>query len=109
MKVKLNIQFDDSRYVGDDPEPTRMRVGNIKSFRKAIAGLGLREAKEFVESCTRDLDLEFEAWPKARTIILTATQWGILHLLRTTDQCAFHFSEVTILEDDDDIVDFSRE
>ena len=108
MKVKLNIQFDDSRYVGDDSEPTRMRVGNIKSLKKAINGLGLREAKEFVESCTRDLDKDYSEWSKPRSVIFTAEQWGTLTLLRVTDQCAFHFSEVTILEDDD-VVDFSRE
>ena len=110
MRVKLDILFPVSMYVGDDDKPKRMKIGNIKALRR-VTGLGLKEAKKFVESCERDYDEDYTQWAgvRARTIILTAEQWGVLHLLRETHQCSFFADNVTILEDGEGVVtDFSR-
>ena len=110
MRVKLDILFPVSMYVGDDDKPRRMKIGNIKALRH-VTGLGLKEAKEFVESCERDYDEDYTQWAgvRARTSILTAEQWGVLHALRETHQCSFFADNVTILEDGEGVVtDFSR-
>jgi len=110
MRVKFDILFTVSMCVGDDDNPRRMKIGNIKAVRR-ITGLSLKEAKEFVESCERDYDEDYTHWAgvRARTIILTAEQWGVFHALRETHQCSFFADNVTILEDDECVVtDFSR-
>ena len=113
MKVKFDILFPVSMYLNlEDDEPTRMRVKNIKAFRR-ISGLDLRGAKEFVESCERDFDEE-ESWDRGepfavyRTIILTAEQWGMLHLLRESGECSFFAQNIEVLDYDyGHISDFS--
>lgn len=112
MKVKFDILFPVSMYLNTgDSEPTRMRVKNIKAFKR-VTGLGLKESKQFVESCERDYDLDYNEWAgtPSRTIILTAEQWGTLHLLREAGQCSFHAHGIEVLdyEHDVDITDFSR-
>ena len=110
MKVKFNILFPASMYIGDDPEPTRMKVKNIKAFRR-VTGVDLKTAKEFVESCERDYDLDYDEWAgiPSRAIILTAKQWGMLSLLREDDRCSFHAHDVEVLDYENgyDVIDFS--
>ena len=110
MKVKFSILFPASMYIGDDSEPTRMKVKNIKAFKR-VTGVDLKTAKEFVESCERDYDLDYgeRAGTPSRVIILTAKQWGMLSLLREDDQCSFHAHNVKVLdyEDGHDVTDFT--
>ena len=110
MRVKFNILFPRSMYIAGEDKQTMMRVKNIKAL-KQITDLGLKEAKEFVESCERDYDGDYTQWGgvRARTSILTAEQWGVLHALREMEQCSFFAEDVTILADDDDVTDFSRD
>lgn len=109
MKVKFNIMFPVSMYLDWESEPVRMKVKNIKAFKR-ITGLDLKGAKEFVESCEKDYDDSYdEPFVVGRTIILTAEQWGMLHLLRESGECSFHATDVEVLDyDDGNVTDFSR-